>query len=155
MKNTLKLAQLLSLLEQYQKEKQAYVELATQLATSNCTFEISMQIHNLDKHEEIKAADKIKSIDGGLESLYMMQGLGNFLSGMPSPLQPPTEKKDTCRLQILDKLNTSTALRVVNAIIADKQQHIVEVKRDIDLLVWPQLQELSENPIHSLHNQTA
>jgi hypothetical protein len=143
-KHITQLAQLLSLLQQFTFEKQQFVKLAEQLTKNECTITITLDVHNLDLHKANPAAIHTTN-DPLLQALT-----GQMFSG----LIPNNKQKQPCHSVLEDQLNESAALRVIAAIIAEKDRHIIEIKRDIDAIVTPeikQLHELSENPIHHLH----
>jgi len=139
------IAQLTTLLSQYQLELQVYTNMAEQLSKDDCAFEFTITLHNMDIHRKQQALKHVHDADAAYS---YSGGIINLLSGAPAkqPPDPATNKTQSCTTLIRDTLKESAALRIIAAIIKEKKEIIKELKHDLE-----QMLQVTENPIFSLH----
>lgn len=121
-------------------EIKTYQRIATQLATANCSFEISINFHNNDLHNSNTAK---------LAAIAPDAVMGAMLTGQPFA-ELNNMKLPACRHRILDSVTESTGLRIVNALIMEREAYEKKLREQLI-----QITELAmhENPIQSLHQK--
>lgn len=129
------------LIHNCQADIKTYQGIATQLATANCSFAITIDFHNKDLHNSNAAK---------LASISTDAVMGAMLTGQPFA-EINNIKLPVCRHRVIDSVTESTGLRIVNALIMERQAYEKKLREQLI-----QITELAihENPIQSLHENS-
>ena len=117
-----------------------------QLLNHECTCNFQLLTHNEDQHKINKAKKEATELLGGVSEV--------FFFGMAVPIAPPGERTEPCRHTIQFDCSEATGIRILNALLQEKEEKRREVLQQSNDLLRQALPGLpADNPIHDLHNQ--
>ena len=128
-------------------------ELLKQICVDHCELKISVNLHNLVRHEKQEAKKKIEDLEDAYgyppALLQMMPGFARGARIIP--------QESGCRSVGVFTSSETTGIRILNAVLLEKEESRAAVTRQIEAILIPTLKieiETNSNPIQYLHRDS-